>query len=389
MNKTKLEAELKALQREMLQLNQAAKKIAHKRAAQTKSETTGFEERNKLRNRKKDVAKRIDALLHQLGKTVTQIELPDTEGKYNRYTDTNYRVAGQPILEQERETDVAKKTLELTVENYKRVKEETALNDRGIAEKHFSVSYTTLQSFKRDNGLVGKPGRKKKVEVENVVQVIKQEATVGELAVQGIKEGVLNASKAAEENEQLRAELAQLKVEKETLLQQLAQFENLQWKERFKKLSVQQAELDNFIATTQCLRIADHTDEQLLALIVELAEVANEDKSFKYWKVQKVVNEDALLEEVVDVLHFILSRGNVLSETGNGADTLDSVTACMRENVTIQILELIDIARHGTYQELVEHFIGLTQMFGYAWNDIEAAYDVKHTKNKARQVNGY
>lgn len=388
MNKVELEAELKALQREMLQLNQAAKKIAHKRAVQTKSETTGFNARMNLRNRKKDVAKRIDALLQQLGKTVTQVALPDTEGKYNRYTDTNYRVAGQPS-EQECETNMAKKTLELTVENYKRVKEETALNDRDIAEKHFSVSYTTLQSFKRDNGLVGKPGRKKKVEVENVVQVIKQEATVGELAVQGIKEGVLNASKAAEENEKLRAELEQLKVEKEALLQQLAQFENLQWKERFNKLSVQQAELDNFIATTQDLRIADHTDEQLLALIVELAEVANEDKSFKYWKVQKVVNGDALLEEVVDVLHFILSRGNVLSETGNGADTLDSVSACMRENVTIQILELIDIARHGTYQELVEHFIGLTQMLGYTWNDIEAAYDVKHTKNKARQVNGY
>lgn len=360
MNKSKLETELKVLQREMLQINQKLKSVAHVRAVVTKEESTGFVVRMNLRDRKKAVQQRISEVVQQLGKTVSQVKLPDTESKYNRYTDSDYRVAGQPKMESE--TSMAKKTLELTVENYKRVKEETGLNDRDIAEKHFNVSYTTIQAFKRDNGLVGKSGRKKK----------------GILATDWLKT-------SERENEQLRAELEQLKAEKETLLQQLAQFEGLQWKDRFSRLSAQQAELDNFIAETQGLHIVDHADEHLLALIVELAEVANEEKSFKYWKAQKDVNHDALLEEVVDVLHFILSRGNMF----NLWPSFDGATPVQLENVTKQILAMMQNAHQNDTISLATHFIGLTQMLGYTWDDIETAYNLKLSKNKARQANGY
>lgn len=375
MNKKKLEAELKTLQREMLQLNQVAKRIAHIRATQTKVETNGFKESIKIRDRKNVVQQRISELLQQLGKTVSQVKLPDTESKYNRYTDTDYRVAGQPKMESETQVETAK-TLELTVENYKRVKEETGLNDRDIAEKHFRVSYTTMQVFKRENGLVGKPGRKKKVEAENVVHVNKE----GSLKVE-----VGYVHPTVKENGQLRAELEQLKAEKETLLLQLAQFEGLQWKDRFVRLSALQAELDNFIAETQGLHIVDHTDEHLLALIVELAEVANEEKSFKYWKAQRDVNRDALLEELVDVLHFILSRGNMF----NLWSSFVGATPVQLENVTKQILAMMQFAHQNDTISLATHFIGLTQMLDYTWVDIETAYNLKLSKNKARQANGY
>ena len=43
-----------------------------------------------------------------------------------------------------------------------------------------------------------------------------------------------------------------------------------------------------------------------LALLVELAELANEVQSFKYWKLNKKVDESKMKEEWADCLHFAL-----------------------------------------------------------------------------------
>ncbi|WP_033161342.1 dUTP diphosphatase [[Mycoplasma] collis] len=44
-----------------------------------------------------------------------------------------------------------------------------------------------------------------------------------------------------------------------------------------------------------------------LAIIVEIAEFANEIQSFKYWKKNKEIKKDKLLEEWVDIIHFLSS----------------------------------------------------------------------------------
>ena len=44
-----------------------------------------------------------------------------------------------------------------------------------------------------------------------------------------------------------------------------------------------------------------------LSLLVELGELANEWKGFKYWKKDKKINREKLLDEFADCLHFALS----------------------------------------------------------------------------------
>lgn len=46
--------------------------------------------------------------------------------------------------------------------------------------------------------------------------------------------------------------------------------------------------------------------KQTLAMISELAEVLDE-VNFKWWKNEKHINEDAVKEELVDILHFFVS----------------------------------------------------------------------------------
>lgn len=46
--------------------------------------------------------------------------------------------------------------------------------------------------------------------------------------------------------------------------------------------------------------------KQTLAMISELAEVLDE-VNFKWWKNEKPINEDAVKEELVDILHFFVS----------------------------------------------------------------------------------
>lgn len=46
--------------------------------------------------------------------------------------------------------------------------------------------------------------------------------------------------------------------------------------------------------------------KQTLAMISELAEVLDE-VNFKWWKNKKPINEDAVKEELVDILHFFVS----------------------------------------------------------------------------------
>lgn len=79
-----------------------------------------------------------------------------------------------------------------------------------------------------------------------------------------------------------------------------------------------QEELDNYIAKTKNLENIDKRQlisNVILALQVEIAELANELRVFKYWSNKKDYSREKALEEYVDILHFFLSLGNRLGFT--------------------------------------------------------------------------
>lgn len=77
----------------------------------------------------------------------------------------------------------------------------------------------------------------------------------------------------------------------------------IEWKE----LLDAQRNLDLHTFEIRGQTYASTSEKRLLALLVELHELANETKCFKFWSSKPVGNREKVLMEYVDVLHFILS----------------------------------------------------------------------------------
>lgn len=73
------------------------------------------------------------------------------------------------------------------------------------------------------------------------------------------------------------------------------------------KLFQLQENLDERIRKEHGLQGESLISKKVLALQVELAELANETRCFKFWSNKKASAKEIILEEYVDCLHFILT----------------------------------------------------------------------------------
>lgn len=169
----------------------------------------------------------------------------------------------------------------------------------------------------------------------------------------------------------------------------------------------------------------DRFEKLVLALLVELGECANEWRGFKFWSKDQeprievlipcdscegsgrsysgycgschggyVGKENPLLEEYVDGLHFVLEIG---LEHQFDADIIGLEIAPLKwESITEQFTCLFKADWHiyacgdaGYYHEGLELFLGLGEMLGFTWEQIEQAYFEKNAVNHQRQEDGY
>mgnify|MGYP001264843790 CR=1 FL=1 len=133
----------------------------------------------------------------------------------------------------------------------------------------------------------------------------------------------------------------------------------------------------------------------ILALQVEIGELANEWRGFKHWSLNKKMNRYAALEEFADCLSFIL-------EIGLEIDVIPSyIKDIQKSTITDQFNELYYICANllycyekgygvaNQYYYLFEHFIGLGRLLGFTRKEIEQAYIRKNVINQKRQGEGY
>jgi dimeric dUTPase (all-alpha-NTP-PPase superfamily) len=151
----------------------------------------------------------------------------------------------------------------------------------------------------------------------------------------------------------------------------------------------------------------DRLAKKILALQVELGELANEWRGFKFWKKYNsprtieyngAESRNPLLEEYVDCLHFILSIGlemkfnqehyAYLHEGNIGVFTeIDTIKQFLE---TFQAITALIVNEDlEAYEELFLCFIGLGRHMVFTWEQIEQAYLEKNKVNHERQVNGY
>lgn len=159
---------------------------------------------------------------------------------------------------------------------------------------------------------------------------------------------------------------------------------------KFKELFLIQRELDAYIENNRGIH-KDVFIEKGLALTVELAELANETRCFKYWSSKGPSTRDILLEEFVDSIHFLLSLGNekdfAIEEWPETQKEVDLTEWFLKTQQSI--LAYIQYPEVDKYCIVWQNYSVLAYNLGFSLEDILAAYFSKNEKNYERQRTGY
>lgn len=184
-----------------------------------------------------------------------------------------------------------------------------------------------------------------------------------------------------------------------------------------KELFKAQKELDERIIQEHNLQGKDEFNKKVVAFIVEVGELANEIRFFKFWSGKPASPREVILDEYADCCHFILSIGNDLSKNvGNIIQNHDYKNNINYEGLTEDFIRIIndmcnikrlrdDLKNKNEVQselykfknelctdlyiETFERLLMLGYKLGFSWKDIENGYYKKHSINFQRQANNY
>lgn len=155
--------------------------------------------------------------------------------------------------------------------------------------------------------------------------------------------------------------------------------------------SAKQAILDERIMTQHHQTRSSTRLKRILALVVEIGELANETRCFKYWSLKGPSDQDTLLEEFSDTLHFVLSLG---LDLGKAELVLDNPPTDLElsELLVLWTQAATDLATH--FDEA--HFIRCLDLMGqvgdalgFTAQEVLDSYLKKNDKNHQRQNEAY
>jgi dimeric dUTPase (all-alpha-NTP-PPase superfamily) len=154
-----------------------------------------------------------------------------------------------------------------------------------------------------------------------------------------------------------------------------------------------QQQLDGRIEREHQLEHESLFERKVLALLVELGELANETRCFKFWSKKPSSKKEVVLEEYVDGFHFILSLG---IEATFHEESLNIEPPIKQQDVVALFMKVYAIVMEfkenptkELYQQLIVTYIALGQALDFNGEEIERAYLQKNMVNHERQDNGY
>ncbi|OMP67486.1 dUTP diphosphatase [Domibacillus epiphyticus] len=160
---------------------------------------------------------------------------------------------------------------------------------------------------------------------------------------------------------------------------------------KIEKLFEMQHGLDRYIEEGHSLAGRDLFDEKVLALLVEIGELANETRCFKFWSTKGPSERNIILEEFVDGVHFVLSLG-LLTGFDRTKPAVEAVAADQTGQFLLVMESVHAFQKEKTaknYQTLMNRYFSLGEMLGFTPDEVEAAYISKNEVNYERQKSGY
>ena len=156
-------------------------------------------------------------------------------------------------------------------------------------------------------------------------------------------------------------------------------------------LFTMQKTLDAYIQTEKNIS-HDVFLEKGLALLAELAELANETRCFKFWSEKGPSEKEVILEEYVDSIHFLLSLGiemnfNTLENwpKSHKEESLTLLFLHTQSSINQFLLE----PTMNQYMDIWSWYGALAEKLGFIHEDVVQAYNAKNEKNYERQRSGY
>lgn len=149
----------------------------------------------------------------------------------------------------------------------------------------------------------------------------------------------------------------------------------------------------------------EYIQQKLLALKVELGELANETRCFKFWSIKEPAERVVILEELVDCIHFALSVGilcNYLLDMDTGkrlyynSKGLGYIPVSKEEltdhfNLAFTAISMFEHSgqSYSAYLNLLQHVLNLGSSLGFSEQELYEGYIAKNQKNHKRQEEGY
>jgi dimeric dUTPase (all-alpha-NTP-PPase superfamily) len=153
-----------------------------------------------------------------------------------------------------------------------------------------------------------------------------------------------------------------------------------------------QKELD--IAIAQNLGMEDEfnsveiVDQRVFALKVELGEFANEVGFFKYWKQSHIMDPKKTIEELADVMHFLLSVGNSRKYTFIKEIQPESFYKVPLSRLFFYLMENT-YDSSGKWMCAFEHLVCIGLKLGFTETEMLEAYTAKNKVNYKRLSEKY
>lgn len=162
----------------------------------------------------------------------------------------------------------------------------------------------------------------------------------------------------------------------------------MNWEQLFQM----QNDLDAYINRNHQLEGKHLFEEKFLALLVELGELANETRCFKFWSNKPSSKREVVLEEYVDNIHFLLSLGLekefAFSKIHIAENAIQDKTLLFND-VFRKALTFYEQQTEENYLNLVQAYLQLARLLGFSEAEIFTAYLEKNEVNYERQNSGY
>lgn len=158
-----------------------------------------------------------------------------------------------------------------------------------------------------------------------------------------------------------------------------------------KEMYQKQLELDQEIASNHHISYQETKEKRILALLVELGELANATRCFKFWSFKPSEEKARVLDEYADGLHFLLSIGLAYGYQVDSIEVEESegdLTTAILDSYHF-INEFYNERSFAKYIQAFEWYLKILTELGCSWSEAYDAYFIKLQENHHRQDSNY